>query len=263
MTAQVVSSRDASRLLSQPRQKIVFDCCSDECRSNEYNLALGQNRAGFAMDCQRNRSDSPFWVTDDVRSKRMRTNTMKTCILVACLMSALIAAGAQEVVHALTGTVVSADATAKTITVYTDNHSAGLFKDMTEPKTPIAFDKTIRAKATAANEFRQKGTYGIVFYFSGADTRTAVALRNLGQGPFSLTTGTVVKSEDKGRSVVVTDESGASKTFNITDDTIAETGYGAVVGLKCQLHKGDKVRVTAKTVNGTDVALFINAMVGN
>ncbi len=43
--AQAVLSRDASYLVSHPATKIVIGGYCDERGSNEYNLALGQNRA--------------------------------------------------------------------------------------------------------------------------------------------------------------------------------------------------------------------------
>jgi uncharacterized protein YigE (DUF2233 family) len=192
----------------------------------------------------------------------MLKGKLKTCILAACLLFVSVAATAQEVVHALTGTVASIDAVAKTITVYTDNHSEGLFKDMTNSNTPIEFDKNIRAYAVAAGTFKKKGTYVIVFYFGGGDVRTAIALRSLGPGPFTKNTGTVVKIEGK-NSISVVDESGSLKSFKLTSDTVAETEFGAVIGPKYQPHEGDMVRVTATAVNGSATAQFINTLVAN
>jgi hypothetical protein len=193
----------------------------------------------------------------------MVRGVLKVCILTGCFSLAPVAATAQEVVHALTGTVVSIDAAAKTITVYTDNRSEGLFKDMTNSNTPIEFDKNIRADATAADTFKKKGTYVIVFYYGGGDTRTAVALRSLGPGPFTKNSGTVVKFENKEHSISIADDSGAIQSFKITSDTVAETEFGAVGESKYQPHKGDQVRVTAAVVNGSAIALFINTLVAN
>ncbi len=193
----------------------------------------------------------------------MLNGKLKAFLFVVPLLLATAAASGQEVVHALTGTVASVDATAKTISIFTDNRSPGLFKDMTNAKTSFASDKTLRPLATPPDEFKKQGTYGIVFYFGGSDTRTAVALRSLGQGPFSRTEGTVVKFEDKEHSFSVVDDSGAVKSFKIAADTVAETEFGAVAGYKLQPHKGDKVVVTAKAVDGTDIALFVNTVVAN
>lgn len=169
---------------------------------------------------------------------------------------------AQEVVHALTGTVTSIDASAKTISIYTDNRSEGVFEDMTNSNTPIEFDKDTRANATAVDSFKMKGAYVIVFHFGGGDVLTAVALRNLGAGPFSKDTGTIVKIEGK-NSIAVADESGTIKSFKLAKNTVAETVYGSVIGFKYQPHKGDKVRMTATVVNGNETALLVNTLVAD
>ena len=192
----------------------------------------------------------------------MVRGVLKVCILTGCFSLAPVAATAQEVVHALTGTVTSINASAKAISIYTDDRSEGFFKDMTNSNTKIEFDKDIRASATAVDSFKMKGAYVIVFYYGGGDVRTAVALRNLGAGPFSKDTGTIVKIEGR-NSISIADESGAIMSFNLTSNTVAETGYGAVIGSKYQPHKGDKVRVTAAVVNGSETALLVNTLVAN
>jgi hypothetical protein len=192
----------------------------------------------------------------------MMKGNLKACILAACFVFVSLSATAQEVVHALTGSVVSIEASAKTIGVYTDSHSESTFKDMTNPNTPIDFDKNIRTIATSADTFNTKGAYVIVFYYGGGDERTAVALRGLGSGPFSKDTGTIVKIEGR-NSISLADGSGSIKSFKLTSNTVAETDYGAVIGSKYQPHQGDKIRVTASVVNGNEVALFINSLVAD
>jgi len=192
----------------------------------------------------------------------MLNGKVRAGILAVCFLLISVAATAQEVVHALTGTVTSINASAKAISIYTDDRSEGFFKDMTNSNTKIEFDKDIRASATAVDSFKMKGAYVIVFYYGGGDVRTAVALRNLGAGPFSKDTGTIVKIEGR-NSISIADESGAIMSFNLTSNTVAETGYGAVIGSKYQPHKGDKVRVTAAVVNGSETALLVNTLVAN
>jgi hypothetical protein len=193
----------------------------------------------------------------------MLDGKLKACFSVAFLLFATVAASGQEVVHALTGTVASSDATAKTITIFTDNRSAGLFNDLTNAKANIAFDKTLRALVTPADEFKKPGTYGIVFYFGRGDTRSAVALRSFGQGPFTSAEGIVTKSEAGDHSFSVADESGTVTSFKIAPDSVTETMMGAVAGFKSQPHKGDKVHVTAKAINGVVTALFVNTLIAN
>jgi hypothetical protein len=81
-----------------------------------------------------------------------------TFILVGCFSLACCLAVAQEVVHALSGTVNSVNFAAKTITVITDDGSGGTFKAMTDSKTQVEFDKTLRADAIAADAFNKKET---------------------------------------------------------------------------------------------------------
>jgi hypothetical protein len=180
-------------------------------------------------------------------------------IIVGCFLLVSFVATAQEVVHAMIGTVVSIDPAAKTITVKTDDGSPGLFKDLINSKTRIEFDKNIRKDATAAEEFKKSGAHVIVYYFGLGRERTAVALRRLGSGPFTKTVGTVVKFEEKEHSISIREDSGGVKSFKINSDTIAETDTGAIEGLKLRPNEGDLIRVTATSENGNATAVLINA----
>lgn len=108
----------------------------------------------------------------------MRRGCFKVCLLIGCLLVATHAATAQEVVHALCGTVISINEAAKTITVSTDDGSEGLFKDFTESNVSLDFDKRIRAETTSAQAFTKNGVRAIVFYFGDRDVRTVVALQD-------------------------------------------------------------------------------------
>ena len=183
-----------------------------------------------------------------------------TLIVLGCLtFTSTIAAKAQEVVHALTGTIKSIDAGGKTITIFTDKGSEATFQCLTNPQTRLVFDKKIRADAKAADTFKDMG-YVIVFYFGNSDVRTAVALRALGAGPFTSGAGTVVKFAARARSVSIKDESGAIQSFKLTADTVAETGVGVLDGSKFHSNEGDRVRIVAKAEDGSPSALFIHAM---
>jgi hypothetical protein len=167
---------------------------------------------------------------------------------------------AQEVVHALTGTVSAIDPVGKTTTVFLDGGSEGVFKDMTNSKTSLSVDKKLLADATSVDTFKKNGAYVIVFYFGGTDARTAVAFRSLGTGPFTAMKGTVTKSESHERANSVEDKSGAIQTFKITADTVAEGYSGAVAGLKFQAQKDDHVRIVGTSQDGSLIALFVSAM---
>ncbi len=183
---------------------------------------------------------------------------IKIVLLAGCFFLVSLAATAQEVVHALTGVVKSIDSTAKTITVITDDGSDGTFQDMTGSHNSIAFDKTIRTEATAASDFKKEGARVIVFYFGTGEVRTVVALKSLGDGPFTNDGGTVVKFDKKEHSLTIKASSGAIESFKITPGTVADTNGGAAEGLKFDPHKGEPVRIIATQTDGSLTALFIN-----
>lgn len=186
---------------------------------------------------------------------------LRTCILAGCFLLVSLAARAQEVVHALGGTVTSIDPAAKTITVKTDDGSQSLFSDAINSKTAIEFDPNIRNDATAADEFKKSGTRAIVYYFGVGNARTVVALRSLGPGPFTISTGTVVSLDNGQHLLSMKPTSGAVQSFKIASSTVVETGMGAKEGSYFRPGKGDQVRVTATVVNGVATALFINAAI--
>jgi hypothetical protein len=168
-------------------------------------------------------------------------------------------ANAQEVVHALAGVVSSIDPTQKTIDVKTDDGSEGLFKDLTKPGISLDFEKNIRAESIPAEDFNKKGDHVIVYYFGDTDERTAVALKDLGPGPLKKISGTVTKFNRHEHLLIVKDASGASESFQIGPQTVAEGAFGAVEGERFDPGKGDQVRVTAALANGKEEALFIRS----
>ena len=182
---------------------------------------------------------------------------VRTSVLAVCLGLLSVSMAAQEVIHALTGTVVAIDQNAKTITVLQDGGSRVELKEMADAKTPIVFDKKVAEKTTAANTFENSGAYVIVFYYGDGPEQTVVALKNLGAGPFTATVGTVKKFESRAHSVVIEDNDGKIQTIKIDPTTVAETDAGVVGGMKFQAQKGDQIRVISTAVSGAPTALFI------
>jgi hypothetical protein len=174
-----------------------------------------------------------------------------------CLGLLSVSMAAQEMIHALTGTVIAIDKNAKTITVLQDSGSRAEFKEMANAKTPIVFDKKVAGETTAANAFETSGAYAIVFYYGDGPDQTIVALKDLGPGPFKATVGTVKKFEGRAHSILVEDEAGREQTVQINSATVAETDSGVVEGMKFQAQKGDQIRVVSTDLSGVPTALFI------
>ena len=184
---------------------------------------------------------------------------IKSCALAGCVVLLPFSVEAQQVVHALTGTVSSINKASETIAVLQDVGGDGVFQNPSNPKPRVSLDKRIESGTVAADAFKENGAYVIVFYYGGSDNRTVVAFKNLGSGPFSSTAGTVKKYE-RARAITVQDQSGAVQTFKIAPDTVAEGYSGAVDGTKFQASSGDKVRLVTAVVDGSPTALFSRQM---
>jgi hypothetical protein len=176
-----------------------------------------------------------------------------------CLGFVAVPATAQQVVHALTGTVSAIDSASKTISVFQDNGLQGDFSDATGSKAHLSIDKKVALDTTAADVFKKTGAYVVVLYYGGDSARTAVALKNLGSGPFTSTTGTVVKFDSK-HTIQVEDGSGVTQSYKINQDTIGEGYMGAVDGYRFQAQKGDNVRIVASKDDSGLTALFVRLM---
>jgi hypothetical protein len=181
-------------------------------------------------------------------------------VFAGCLSALAVSAGAQQVVHALTGTVSSIDDLSKTLIVFQDNGTEGQFKDMTNAKSHVVINKKVALESPSPESFKKKGAYVVVFYCGDNEDRSAVALKNLGAGPFTSVEGTVAKFEAKQHSISLQDTTGATQTFKIAQDTVAEGYMGVMDGYKFQAQKGDHVRVVGTTDSTGATALFIRQM---
>ena len=70
------------------------------------------------------------------------------CVIAGGLIAFPAQSNAQEMIHALTGTVSSIDTANKMITVLQDNGKTGDFQLMSNPKTRISFDKKVQADSS-------------------------------------------------------------------------------------------------------------------
>jgi hypothetical protein len=184
----------------------------------------------------------------------------RSCLIGGCLCLSTFLATAQEVVHALTGTVSAIDPAAKTMKVQTDDGSEGLFQVIAKPTASLQFSKKIRDETTPAEGFTKTGAHVLVFYFGNSYVeRKAIALLDLGAGPFIKTSGTVVKFDKHEHRVTIKDSSSAEQSFEIGPNTVVGTAVGPIDGYKFDPEEGSQLQVTASSAGGTNMALFIRA----
>jgi hypothetical protein len=181
-------------------------------------------------------------------------------VAVGCLGLTGATAGAQEVIHAMTGTVRSVDAAQKSFLLFRDTGTLITFKDATGAKIHASNDTKIFPSAATARAADKKDDYVIVFYYGMTDDPTAVAVQALGAGPFTATVGTVADYSDRDRSIAVRDDSGTIHHYKINASTVAESDFGVVDGLKFHAEKGGHIRVVGAVTNDDATALFLNAM---
>jgi uncharacterized protein YjdB len=162
---------------------------------------------------------------------------------------------AQEVVHAVTGVVTAVHPAENSITVKTNDDSAGEFRYPKELKTEIDFDKEVRSGTTEPKEFNKIGDHVVVYYFGAGTQRTIVALKDFGPAGLSVASGTIVKA--KRHAVVIKTDAGQTESFDIAKDASAETPFGVVSGLKFDANEGERVTVRYLQTNGSNVAQFI------
>ena len=186
----------------------------------------------------------------------MQKTSLCMCVLAGSLLAVARPVSSQQIVHALTGTVSSIDSASKTITLFQDNGSKETY-DVMSSKTRLAFDKRIAADSTEAKTFEKSGAYVILFYFGTDQNRTAVAVKSLGQGPFSSTAGEVTDWNGHQNMISVRGDDGKVQSFKLDDQTVAETYTGVVNGSKFDADKGDHVRIVSTLRDGQPIVLFI------
>jgi hypothetical protein len=189
----------------------------------------------------------------------MRKVIVSISISVMCLVCCPTHSAAQEVIHALTGSVSAINSNAKTMTIFMDNGTQSVFSEPGS-KVHVDFDKKVADQSTVASSFRQQGAYAIVFYYGSLSNPTIVALKNLGKGPFAATVGSVTKFDNRAHTISVSDQTGTVRTFTINAETVAEGDLGVEEGSKFRAQKGDQVRVVSEIVDGVATALFVKDM---
>jgi hypothetical protein len=184
-------------------------------------------------------------------------NALKVCVVAASFFLVTSAAVAQQIVHALSGTVESVNAKIKMTEIDTDNGTSGHFEWLKQGGAEIDFDKSVKADATDADKFTNKGAHVIVYFVGEGEIRTIIAVHDLGSGTLEKTSGTVVRFSRKDHSLTIKNGAGVEESFHIDPKTIGDTTTGVTQGFKFDFAKGDSVSVTSMASSGGETALLI------
>ena len=186
---------------------------------------------------------------------------MKRIFLLGFVSAACSAIYAQEIVHAITGVVTSVNPADNTITIKTNDGSAGVFNYQKGGKAELVFDKEVRNGTTEPASFNKIDDHVVVYYVDmGFVDRTVVALKDFGPSALKAASGTVVKT--KHHEIVLKTDTGATESFEVARDASAETPQGVVSGFKFDIDLGTKVTVRYTEEGGRMIAHFIRNSFG-
>jgi hypothetical protein len=166
-------------------------------------------------------------------------------------------ASAQMVVHAVSGIVKAINANSNTMDVAVDNGTMSQFKLPTDAKVTLDFDNALRSDSVNASKFEHVGAFVVVYYYGYDDNRTAVAVKDLGAGPYQKIEGTVTAFDKHNRAMTVKDDSGKAESFALDAHLVVDRGTSVDSGRGYSAHKGDHVTVTYTSAADKNSAVFI------
>ena len=175
------------------------------------------------------------------------------------MMVLCASAGAQMVVHAVSGMVKAVNPDSKTMDVTVDNGTTSQFKLPTKAKVTLDFDKALQSDSVSASSFQHIGNYVVVYYYGYATDRTAVAVKDLGAGPFQKVEGTVMSFDKHERTMTVNDDAGKSTTIALNDHMVLDSGVSVTSGRGYDPHKGYHVIVTYSQSGDKNTAVFVRS----
>jgi hypothetical protein len=185
----------------------------------------------------------------------MRSRTLiATCILavVACLGNAR--AWGQMIVYAMTGTIRSVTTTEL---IATSDGQAVSF--VVEPKShpSFSFNKELREDSTPIADFHKSDTFAVIYYYGGSPDRTAVAVKDLGAGPFARTTGTVSHFDRHTRHLTIRTADGKTQDVIVGENAVVDSGMNVEPGRKADPSNGSLVRATTVQKNDAPTVVFL------
>lgn len=177
-------------------------------------------------------------------------------LIVACIVVSVGNARSwgQMIVHAMTGTIRAVSATELTAT------SSGVTETFSlKPKShpSLNFDKDLREDSTPAANFRKLGAFAVIYYYGYLANKTAVAVKDLGAGPFERTSGIVKHFDKHNRRLTITIAAGKAEDFIIAEKAVIETGMRVKPGRKMDPPNGSHVRLTTVAENGARTVVFL------
>lgn len=175
----------------------------------------------------------------------MRSAVVCTALFAAAALTA--SAGAQMVVHAVSGTVKSVDGSGVKLALNPD--TTDQFKLPPDPAPALEFDAALRSGTVTPSKFAHPGDFAVVYFYGFDSDQTAVAVEDLGPGPFQKLSGTVTGYDKHARTLTLKDSAGQTHTLHLSDKLAVDEDESVAEGRHFSPHKGESLMVAASPAN--------------
>ena len=163
----------------------------------------------------------------------------------------------QMIVYAMTGTIRSVSATQL---MATTNGVDQTFSLGGKSHPSLNLDRDLRDDSTPAADFHKSDAFAVIYYYGVAATQTAVAVKDLGAGPFERTTGTVTHFDKHTHHLTVTTTEGQAENFIVSDKAVIDTGMSVKSGRKMDPPGGSHILVIAVSENGAQTIVYLRLL---
>jgi hypothetical protein len=186
----------------------------------------------------------------------------KSLLLLLCATAFIGSAFAQDVVHAVAGTVTKVDKTAKTIAIKAFDGSEQVFKYTERTGIRASAESEHAAKMGALDTYfaGKEGTHVVVRYMGRAADKTATLVQDFGKETMKMGKGTITHVDRAARTLAVKTDAGAEETYKLGSDAVVETDHGVVKGSRYAAKEGDKVAVHYTEDAGNKVVHFFQKL---
>jgi hypothetical protein len=191
-----------------------------------------------------------------------RFKTISKALLLMCAVALAGSALAQDVVHAVAGTVTHIDKAGKTIAIKATDGSEQVFKftERTAIRTSVEAEKGAKTGALDTYFAGKEGTKVVVRYMGKGVDKTATVVEDFGKDSLKIGKGTVTHVDRAARTVSVKTEGGAEETYKLGSAAVVETDHGVVLGTRYLAKEGDKVAVHYTEEEGGKVVHFFQKL---
>ncbi|HTZ59366.1 MAG TPA: hypothetical protein VMB49_14765 [Acidobacteriaceae bacterium] len=178
----------------------------------------------------------------------------KLALVTALAFSTSLCFAAEDVVHALEGTVKKLDAGAKTVVIETKDGAEHTFHYAGDVVVDGA-EGTKRGAIDAAHGVTE-GSHVVVHYTEVGGKDTVHEVDKVGDGGLKATDGTVTHIDRGTKTIAVKTADGTQETFHMTDRAAKDTGKDVAAGAG----KSAKVTVYYTEKAGVKTAHFVKSI---